>query len=243
MRIETITCENWDEYKNIIMKHPDDNKKFVKGKYLYRGQSSSEWSLNTTFDRWNNYDRKDKARISKELLDRFIKECEHEDIPNYVRDDRDLMLSLGQHYGLPTRLLDWSESPYVAAFFAFSGFIRQGVSLEKFVAIWVLEANNPIWHRDNGCEIINVPNFANERIRNQHGKFTKMNSPFDCLEDFVTYYNSDEIGLWKYLVPVRDAYEAMNDLSAMGLSHSRIYPGISGNANAAAVGLRLQMKK
>lgn len=53
----------------------------------------------------------------------------------YVQDfptDKSSILFLMQHYGLPTRLLDWSTNIFVAAYFAVSG------TLEKDGEIWVL---------------------------------------------------------------------------------------------------------
>jgi hypothetical protein len=242
MSIVETTLESWPEFKVRIFSDLFENGRFLRGRFLFRGQGSDSWPLKSSFDRWYTGKKEDKFKVAEQLLDQFIKECELEDIPDIARQDRTMMLSLAQHNGLPTRMLDWSESPYVAAFFAFSGHLRSGVNLQKHVAVWVLDSLSHIWHRDSGCEILNVPSFGNERIRNQHGKFTYLRTPSDSLEEYVNQCES-EGALRKYLVPVRDVAAAMSDLDSMGLNHARIYPGIEGNARAAEVRIRLSLLK
>lgn len=244
MNVKPIRCVSWGEFKARVISDQFPSSHFSRGRFLFRGQGGESWALSPTFDRWySEYggDRANKTKIAELLLQRFQKECELEDIPQNVRDDKLLMLSLAQHNGLPTRLLDWTESPYVAAFFAFSEHIRHGASKEQYVAVWVLDSTQDIWNADFGCSIVTVPSFGNIRIKNQHGLFTHLKNPSDSLEEYVNQFPGGNDALIKYLVPVSEAAIAMADLDSMGISHSRIYPGLTGNARAAEVRVILGM--
>lgn len=234
-----IACDDWSNFKSRIIAEQFPDRTFRKGKFLFRGQGSDAWTLSTTFDRWYKGKKSEKNVSADRLLAEFELECEFEEMPDVLRRDTMAMLGLAQHHGLPTRLLDWSESPYVAAFFAFSGHVRQGISSEKCVAVWVLDSESKVWNSENGCTLVKVPALWNQRIRNQFGRFTYLRTPDDTLEDYVSHFEVDEIRLKKYLIPVKDLRAAMSELDAMGLTHSRIYPGLDGNARAAEVRVTL----
>lgn len=234
MAIDIIECADWNDFKNKIISDLYVEGRFKKGKYLFRGQGGENWSLSSSFDRWYHGELKNKAETAKELLNQFKMECELEDLPDNVRNNDIMMMSLGQHHHLPTRLLDWSESPYVSAFFAFSLHVRATEESSSKVAIWVLNTSDPIWNPEFGCEIVNVPSFGNERIKNQHGKFTHLKTLESSIEEYVERYPK-EGRLIKYVLPARDAVNALSDLDSMGINFARIYPGIYGNAMSAQI--------
>jgi hypothetical protein len=238
--ISEIQYASWRDFKSDFIFDLFGTDCFQRDIFLFRGQGNAEWKLESSFDRWFSRlnRRTDRIAVAEELLTLFKQECASS-LSKEMRDDSDRMLALGQHHGLPTRLLDWSESPYVATFFAFSDLISQSESWES-VAIWALDQTNGIWRKDMGVEIVNILPVENARMRNQFGKFTLSRTPFDSLEEYVRRSGTEERALVKMDIPATDAKTALVELDCMGINHARIYPEISGYASSARMRLLLK---
>ena len=110
---------SWEEYLQR-------SKSMISG-WIFRGQSRDE-PIKSSFERaLDSYGipLSDAPKIEKRMIRDFRRKYEGIDF-EIVSKDTFYCLSLMQHYGCPTRLLDWTYSPYVAAFFAV-----ENMSLEK----------------------------------------------------------------------------------------------------------------
>lgn len=97
----------------------------------FRGHQDSNWKLSPAVKR--DYDPDGERNLTHRFRSRAG--VRHERLPAY--DDLPSWLALMQHYGLPTRLLDWTRSPMVALFFALDGSFR--VAQPTDATLWILE--------------------------------------------------------------------------------------------------------
>lgn len=129
--IEFLKITSWEDFHKII-----EIFKESRDRYIWRGQRK-DWELKSTFDRHPSFNRltfldeKGKIRqlILKILFDNFKNKLDELEKENsrfkiikstlLVKNPEDYIWATGQHYNLPTPILDWTEDPYIAAFFAF----------------------------------------------------------------------------------------------------------------------------
>ncbi|RPJ45622.1 MAG: FRG domain-containing protein, partial [Chloroflexi bacterium] len=122
--MQDITIDNWtDLFDRLFTDSWRSEINRFRSPYVFRGLSDTSYPLETSLSRLgSNY-----AQMEPHLLRNFRKYA-HRNIVE--RDTTWHWLSLAQHHGLPTRLLDWTVSPLVAVHFATANterFDRDGV--------------------------------------------------------------------------------------------------------------------
>jgi hypothetical protein len=237
-RIDRCVYDGWDEFMSSLRPELFEADPFTPGRYLFRGVCNADFRLVSSFDR-HFPSLAERERLSAELM-RAFRDAADGELGAELAGDEDSLLALGQHHGLPTRLLDWSTSPYVAAFFALSDALVHAELAGDYVSVWALHRNAPIWGRDYGVRIVEVSAAANPRLRNQGGCFTRSQMPFASLEEYVEHADHEGVALTQLSIPARDAARGLADLEMMGITAARVFPDIGGAAQAATMAIRLK---
>jgi hypothetical protein len=234
-RIRVVRCGRWAEFRRDVYGELFGGDAFEEDRYLFRGAGSDEWRLISSFDRYAPDMCSEKRREqAEELLQMFGEECTAADAAvGRWPTEWHARIALAQHHGLPTRGLDWTESPYVAAYFAFAGAWSFGTTDDRGqVAIWALDRTHPVWTQ-KGAEIVTAGRTGNERMIRQRAALTYLHAAATALDEYVTAAPEDGDALVRFSLPKAEARVALADLSAMGITSTRLFPDLDGAARAA----------
>jgi hypothetical protein len=109
--LNEIRVTSWAELHDVLYEGSwQEPLRRFRSTYAYRGMPCNDFDLTTSLGRLGP----SANELETHLLRSFRKYAHHHAVPN---DSTWHWLALAQHHGLPTRMLDWSYSPYVGLHF------------------------------------------------------------------------------------------------------------------------------
>jgi hypothetical protein len=238
--LELQDCLFADSWHAELRRHRSD--------FVYRGESDVENVLTTSLMRLGG----DYAALEQHLLRSFRKYAP----PGVLsRDSTWAWLALAKHHSLPTRLLDWSYSPYVALHFVTASAERFG----RDGAIWMVDfvgagerQPRPLRKavEQDGGNALTVeqldriaptlrdfdrlgddfvaffePPSLDERIVNQYGLFSLMPDPRARLD---TWLEQHPDLVRRVVVPAELKWEVRDKLDQANVTERVLFPGLDG---------------
>lgn len=222
--------------------------------WVYRGHSDARWGLESTLGRrfsaagidpraWPDQESR-ILRIFKRKAHLFL---------DHIPDDRDSFRWLGmmQHHGAPTRLLDFTYSFYVAAFFALEGATGDAAiwavnlsALDERLPLTVdgdevyphlrLEGIYEKYFLKNDFSFVAYgdPFFMNQRLIAQSGTFLIPSTLREPVEGILGQYPNPK-ALVKYVLHTDKLRTiAMRKLYHMNITYYTLFPGLDGLARS-----------
>ena len=227
-------CSSWSDFKAWATRARDE-----RDAVFFRGHGSNRFPLRTTLHRAGRH------RLERYCAESLLEFQSHAEAVLGIRfnmsdpNDYSMLLGLAQHHGLPTPLLDWTNSPYIAAFFAFADAIESAESRpdDSHVRIYGLTRE---FVRISSPSLVTLPFVSpyvaalsisarnNPRLYAQQEQFLVTNvgdaEQFLCSMEQRT---GSKI-LMAADVPISSASEALEDLKFMGLTAATMFPGLDG---------------
>lgn len=236
--------ESWDAFLKVITSPPYTH-------WAFRGERDERWPLFSSLSRYfQNFGVHPKAWALQEArILRIFKRKAHQFLAKPPEPDDDFQwLALMQHHGAPTRLIDFTWSPYVAAFFSLERTLHDGV-------VWALNpaaidssrASRPVrmdprrignfrrYYLNGKHRIVwmGEPHTMNRRLIAQSGTFAVPGMLKIPIEEILSDGDQGNM-LAKFILtnPVRET--GMRELYRMNITHATLFPDLDGLAESLA---------
>ncbi|WP_085299233.1 FRG domain-containing protein [Cognaticolwellia mytili] len=245
--VKEFELSHWKHFSDFI-----NTEMLDYTSYVYRGHSCCEWKLEPTLDRYIQDPESDMRDIHLEKF-QYETRGRRGANPSKIDEDNDWW-ALGQHHGLFTPLLDWTESPFVALYFAA---INASSEKSKFITVYALdqtstnEKNEEIksaskvatvnGHRPT-VKIVRPMSDENNRLVSQRGLFTRSPNNMDIeswVKKFPSKYSEGYMELIKINIPKKDLESCLRHLNRMNISHSTLFPDLSGASSFCNTHLKI----
>jgi hypothetical protein len=249
---------NWNNFIQIV----DDLHLDEQGglDWYFRGQSDKEWRLEPSILRYLRITKLTSERalgIEFGATRRFISEYHLHAKTDYVdRSKWDILAwwMVMQHHSCPTRVLDWTLSPYIALYFA----VEQAP--DKDGAVWFFPSNHLETHVEKMYGKIDkemlteanyvsatypiMPSIHNERSAAQQSVFTVCTNILgEHSETIASVFNKDQKDayLHKVIVPAELKNSFLSRLRVMNITPSSLFPGLDGLGHSAKDYIKLRV--